>query len=345
MDCLPFNIEINNHITNFYLKLKNIDVNNFDINFVEDSYKKNNIEKSKYIPETIFRFINNNKSIKTSLNIMIDKCNYTINLYFFEKDRDIIKIYKNIFKIITFLSMFKKNIHKNTNYQIDIYFTNFKKEIDFRNNIIDSFNVNTGLTTSYYNNFSKITIYRQEEWFKVLIHELIHAFNFDFRENYDAFKELKKYYDIDSDFNLNESYVEFWARLINVIYFCEIKSINREKFDNNFKKYFKKEILHSIDSGLKILSLISIHNDNYKENSNVFAYYIITSLLIINYKNFINWCYSYNDNLINIKSDKNIIYKFVNKIIEYNKNDLSIESYLCGNIRDNSLTMTTVNIF
>ena len=72
MDCLPFNIEINNHITNFYLKLKNIDVNNFDINFVEDSYKKNNIEKSKYIPETIFRFINNNKSIKTSLNIMID---------------------------------------------------------------------------------------------------------------------------------------------------------------------------------------------------------------------------------------------------------------------------------
>ena len=95
----------------------------------------------------------------------------------------------------------------------------------------------------------------------------------------------------------------------------------------------------------KILSLISIHNDNYKENSNVFAYYIITSLLIINYKNFINWCYSYNENLINIKSDKNIIYKFVNKIIEYNKNDLSIESYLCGNIRDNSLTMTTVNIF
>lgn len=345
MDCLPFNIEINNHIKNIYFKLKNIDVNNFDIKFVKDLYKVNSIEKTKFIPESIFKFINNNKSIKTSLNITIDKCNYTINLYFFEKYKDIIKIYKNILKIITLLSMFKKNIHKDNNYQIDIYFTNFKKEIDFTNNIIGSFNVNTGVTVSYYNNFSKIIIYRQEEWFKVLIHELIHAFNFDFRENYPAFKELKKYYDIDSDFNLNESYVEFWARLINVIYFCEIKSINIDKFDINFKKYFKKEILHSIDSGLKILSLISIHNDNYKENSNVFAYYIITSLLIINYKNFINWCYSYNDNLINIKSEKNIIYKFVNKIIEYNKDDLSIESYLCGNIKDNSLTMTTINIF
>ena len=269
MDCLPFKIEINNHIKSIYFKLKNIDVNNFNINFVKDLNKINNLQKTKFIPESIFRFINNNKSMKTSLNIEIDESNYIINLYFFKTSSNIFEIYKNIIKIITLLSKFKKTIYKNNNYEIDIYFTNFKKEVNFQDNIIGPINVNTGVTTFLFNNNSKIIIYREEEWFKVLIHELIHAFNFDFRENYIAFQELKKYYKIDSEFNLNESYVEFWARLINVIYYCEIKSNNEYQFDIYFKKYFKKEILHSIDSGLKILSLIVIHNDKYQEKSNV----------------------------------------------------------------------------
>lgn len=345
MECLPLKIEINNHIKNIYLKLKNIDNNNLIIKYQKFNSKINKVIKNKYIPELITNFINNNKSIKTSINLTIDKSDYIINLYFFKIPNNIVEIYENIIKIITLLSTYKKTIYKNNNYEINIYFTNFKKEINFKDNIIGPLNVNTGVTSSY-NSEVKIIIYRIEEWFKVLIHELIHAFNFDFKDNYIAFKELKKYYNINSEFNLNESYVEFWARLINVIYYCNLKSNNNEVlFEKNFKKYFKKEINHSIDSGLKILSLMSIHNNNYEEKSNVFAYYIITSLLIINYKNFINWCYHYNDNLINISSEKIITYKFVNKIIEYNKNDLSINSYLCGNIKDNSLTMTTINIF
>jgi hypothetical protein len=61
----------------------------------------------------------------------------------------------------------------------------------------------------------------------------------------------------------------------------------------------------------------------YKEETNVFAYYIIVAILISNFNNFILWCIDNNTNLINFKQEQSSIDSFIRFISEnYKNNDL-----------------------
>jgi len=60
----------------------------------------------------------------------------------------------------------------------------------------------------------------------------------------------------------------------------------------------------------------SLREKFYKENTNVFAYYIITSILIYNYQEFILWCHINNTNLMQFKktlSHQKEFCKFIEK--------------------------------
>jgi hypothetical protein len=61
----------------------------------------------------------------------------------------------------------------------------------------------------------------------------------------------------------------------------------------------------------------------YKENTNVFAYYVIVSVLIANFNNFILWCIDNNTNLFNFKKDITSVDNFIEFISKnYKNNDL-----------------------
>ena len=49
----------------------------------------------------------------------------------------------------------------------------------------------------------------------------------------------------------------------------------------------------------------------YKEDTNVFAYYIIVAILMANFNNFILWCIDNNTNLFNFKKDESSVDNFV----------------------------------
>jgi hypothetical protein len=49
----------------------------------------------------------------------------------------------------------------------------------------------------------------------------------------------------------------------------------------------------------------------YKEETNAFAYYIIVSILLSNFNNFILWCIDNNTNIIQFNKSKNSITNFV----------------------------------
>jgi hypothetical protein len=64
---------------------------------------------------------------------------------------------------------------------IYIYFTDFKKVLPTSERMIHRENANTAFTTSC-QTVTEINLYREEEWFKVLIHETFHNLGLDFSE-------------------------------------------------------------------------------------------------------------------------------------------------------------------
>jgi hypothetical protein len=61
----------------------------------------------------------------------------------------------------------------------------------------------------------------------------------------------------------------------------------------------------------------------YRENTNVFAYYVLTSVLLNNYSDFLTWCATHNGGGLNIFKVKATQSEFVNFIkLCYKKSDL-----------------------
>jgi len=210
---------------------------------------------------------------------------------------------------------------------IFIYFTPFEKQLpDNQLHIVGTEHANSAYTTGC-KEHTEIVLYRKEEWFKVFIHETFHNFGLDFSNmSMDGVnKKLKDIFNVNIEFNLYESYCESWGRLINTLMYSyqsirqKIKPYSHGKmskmlttFKNNFKKDIQRECEHSLIQAIKILHFldlkynyivdkndqhISICNYLYKENTSVFSYYIITSLLMNNYSRFMDWC-SKNNNLL-----------------------------------------------
>jgi len=156
----------------------------------------------------------------------------------------------------------------------------------------------------------EIVIYRKEEWFKVFIHETFHNYGFDFSNasndliQYGTSFVLNKLYPVKSDVNLYEAYTECWARIIFVVFSSlHIKSSDDE-FLTSVKQRLNEEIAFSFFQAAKVLEYMNINSYEqlirgqakieYKENTSILAYYVITLVLFANYPAFIAWCYQNN---------------------------------------------------
>ena len=109
----------------------------------------------------------------------------------------------------------------------------------------------------------------------------------------------------------------------------------KERFLNIFYDNIQHESVFSIFQCVKILNfmgldynIISNCNDEnytivkklYKEQTNVFAYYVIVSILIANFNNFILWCIDNNVNLFKFKDDDASVDSFIMFISKNYKN-------------------------
>ncbi len=221
---------------------------------------------------------------------------------------------------------------------IFMYFTSFEKKLPKSNiDILDQEHINTAFTTTCPVK-SEIVIFRKEEWFKVLIHETFHNFGLDFSDmnNSLCHNYILSLFPVKSEVNLYEAYTEFWAEIINAL-FCSFYSIkNKNNFDeflNNAQIFINLERIYSLFQLVKILNFIGLPNgyrdlymknnkskiarDNlYKEKTNVLSYYVIKTILIINYKSFLEWCANNNFNLFQFKktiSNQNSFCDFIGK--------------------------------
>jgi hypothetical protein len=139
----------------------------------------------------------------------------------------------------------------------------------------------------------------------------------------------------------------------------------KELFLKVFYNNLQHESIFSIFQCVKILnfmgldySIISNCNDVnynivkklYKEQTNVFAYYIIVAILMANFNNFILWCIDNNTNLFNFKKDNSAVDSFVMFISKnYKNNDLlkiivNLEKRLDIRKPDDGLLLTTMRM-
>lgn len=226
--------------------------------------------------------------------------------------------------------------------------TNFQRILpDKLNIVLDKNNVNGGYANVCGEN-GQIIVYRKEEWLKVLIHESLHSYGLEF-SNLDLNKfnnKIKKLYPIQSNFNIFEAYTETWAEIINLSLIAYIFTNNIENYLKLVKYFIEIEREFSLLQMKKILNYYNltykdiINKENfYKENTNIFAYYIIKSILLWNINRFINWCYNNNLNYFNFNKNENTLNKFYNLI-----KDLYLNKELIKEINKNRIQINKSNI-
>jgi len=155
-------------------------------------------------------------------------------------------------------------------------------------------NANTAFTMSC---SSEILLFRSEEWFKVLIHETMHCFGLDFSHH--ALRNVERYvastvYALPSTTNVHvyEAYSEAWARILNAA-FVSVDT------GDSLTRLLDIEVHHSGAVMTNVLRHQGYTYDDlfdaavmrrYKEDTNAFAYYVLTYVLMSDYRSFIEWC-------------------------------------------------------
>ena len=331
--------------------------------------KKPQSFNSYFFPDNIKYYIDINSKYVYYYSFIINK--RIINVHFILNEHISIK---NITKKIHLMYLW---LYICTNYSsinclkklnIYIYLTPFKKILPSNKSIIlGPDNVNTGYTQICPYN-GEIIIYRKEEWFKVFIHESMHTFGFDKGlVNNITNRNINDIFPISVEIYLNEAYSETWARIItsaiNSYLFLENKS-NKTLFLRQIKLRMEIQRYYSLLQMNKILKFMDLNyillydksNESqylrdklYREKTNVFSYYVLTSIFMNNYSEFLKWCKKNNDILYKFKiSDKNIN-NFIN--ILNNKydnksllNDIKLVDKYIKNKNNEGLTMTIVNV-
>lgn len=321
-----------------------------------------------FFPEKIKRVIELNTIKGIIYNTILDK--RKINFYFYIQDNNIddctLDIYvKNMLMWIYALNTYDGYNTCSQELNIFIFFTDFEKNIPTDNiTILSQEHINTAYTITCSKN-SEIIIYRKEEWFKVFVHETLHNFGFDFSTMHlkEFNEKIHEIFPINSKFNLYESYCETWARIINAA-FCSYNILDNKNNIKSFVSYcdilLQIERIFSLYQTNKILNYfgmkyenlykkdkisISLRNTLYKEKTNVFAYYIITSIILNDYTDFIKWCNINNFTMIKFNKTPRTLESFYLFIKKKYTNAIYIKSLNCIEKIKKSLTNFKTNSF
>jgi hypothetical protein len=176
-------------------------------------------------------------------------------------------------------------------------------------------NANTAFTFAC-KRVNEVYIYRREEWFKVLCHELFHSFGLDFSEYdcADVDKKMFAIFPIKVDLRLYEVYTETWGELLNLIFMAYLSNPKEsaEKILKKVEPLIYQERMFSVYQASKVLAHFGMSYEdlyekstqamlsrrNYKETTPVLSYYIIKNIVMFHIHEFIDWCVKHNHSSI-----------------------------------------------
>jgi len=274
---------VDNHLSpKIIKKSQNINFTPFITKWIEKisskeipQFTKNNFKPS---PSSLYSLIP-----ETIRNKEIPKLNQYTNVTFTSHDREVIlffshtntnlpstKFIQHCIQVIHALSDFAPKPCLQSPIHIYMYLTHAQKNIRHsEDRIIGGQNANTAFTTScdptqISQKPKEIILFRQEEAFKVLIHELFHVLGMDFANNQEQTQKtaqiLREFLNINlPDLRLFETYTETWACILNTI--CISVWDNPETLQIQIQKRFQKEQLFSLWQASKIIHYNQITYD------------------------------------------------------------------------------------
>lgn len=299
-----------------------------------------NKNSDNYIPSEIRESIDKSKKTRTDFTFSINGRDFSVSMYHFQKT-SVLLLNKHINRIFLWLytaAQFAPTKCSQT-MQINIYFTNKTKNLPIALSPLKQNHANTAFTTSC-SAKTEINIFREEEWFKVFIHETFHCFGLDFSEmdKTQSNALILNLFHIKSDVRLFETYCETWAEIINVMFisFFSTRNNNIEKMLQKTEIMLYYERLFSLVQCTKVLRhfgltyegihIKSKQSVNYKEETQILSYYILKSIYMFYHNDFIEWCLLHNGSTLNFKkTDENI-----EKYAEFIKTHYRKEEFLAA---------------
>ena len=201
------------------------------------------------------------------------------------------------------------------------YFTPFKKMLPrIAGETLGRGHANTGFTYPCSVNpqsnggktSTEIIIFREEEWFKVLLHETMHNLELDFN-THDGSSLRELFPGIRHDVLLSEAYAETWARILNLAFYVFYDMYGGNGTFSQYNAAVQKCLsverafsLFQIDKTLNYMGLSysdiiskdaavsSVVSRQYRETTNIFAYYVLAGIMVFNVDAFMRWCVSNN---------------------------------------------------
>lgn len=192
---------------------------------------------------------------------------------------------------------------------IFLYWTTHTKKFPQRSSkttqiLLDVIHVNSAFTY-HCRKQNEIFIFREEEWFRALIHESMHAFGMDFSDmnTMNLTKKLKKeaFPGIQcTDLGIYEAYTETWAEILVILIQVfrtthEIHPISSVK--TTIQNCIYNEKCWGMSQATKVLRFYNLTYQDildgtlYQEDRvKVFSYYIIKAILMSHVEAFISWC-------------------------------------------------------
>ena len=157
-------------------------------------------------------------------------------------------------------------------------------------------------------------------------------------DNDELIYEISDFFLLKKKIKVYEAYCEFWSRIMNSVFIAFMLCNGNDKGNDYFlKKCYELLEYERTFSSFQSAKMINRHNicynsikdkksnpniSNflYKEKTNVFAYYIITNILMNNYEKYVNYCLDNNSSLFLHNKNANLLGDYIKK--NYNKNIL-----------------------
>ena len=282
-----------------------------------------------YMDDSIKTHIEGLKKQTTKVELIVQDRVYTI--FFIIPQGTAAHIDKYVKKINTWMqvaSLYAKPGCSKT-VTVYLYLTDLKKQLPEKDRIIlDAENANTAFTTSC-QPATEIILYRREEWFKVFIHESFHNLGLDFIGGQDVTKKLSTIFLVKSEFKLYETYTEMWAELLNIIFInvfkqrlkrrsVSLRLVSLRLVSLRLENDIQTEQKFSLFQTAKILDHFGMtysdifdkeNQKKYKEDTEIFCYFILKTLLLYNCNDFIEWLHDHQ------KPVPNKVEKFIEDLI------------------------------
>lgn len=227
------------------------------------------------------------------------------------------------------------------------YLTGHQKRLpSFKGAPLDREHANTAFTMACpIEAVNGIYIFRKEEWFKVLIHETFHSLGLDFARMPEdiANKALFSIFPVRCDYRFYEAYTETWATILHSLFLAlgskgaVYPQLEKCLYIERMFSIFQKEKLlgHQQFKYAELCSTVSA--GRYKENTQVFSYFVLKSIMLFHCNDFIEWCAHKNKGVFTFKRmPANVLslVEFVrknHKTVEYTKALGEIENWISTN--------------